>query len=56
MTFAPGVLHSICSDSFARLFQDLPQLKLFVTTRDSTDVDLIETTGGGIEVVFTESK
>ena len=54
---AGGVtLMGIGEDGFGKLFQQHPQLKLFVTPSGIAGIDAIVTTGGGMRVHFVESK
>jgi Skp family chaperone for outer membrane proteins len=50
------VLMGIGEAVFGKLFQQNPQLKLFVTPRRTASIDEILDTGGGIRVRFVESK
>jgi hypothetical protein len=47
-------LMGIGDEGFGKLFQQHPQLKLFVTPRGIDGVDAIESTGGGMRVSFVE--
>jgi HEAT repeat protein len=49
-----GGLHMIGAGNFGRLFQDNPELKLFVTFRGVGGVEAIEISGGGMRVRFAE--
>jgi hypothetical protein len=40
--------------AFATLFQDYPQLRLFVATRGTTGIGTITTTGGGVQARLIE--
>jgi hypothetical protein len=49
-------LMEIGNDRFGRLFQEHPQLKLFVAPRGITGANAIESTGEGLRVRFVESR